>query len=688
MNDRSLALLELLINTKGFITIDSLAEKFNVSRRSIYNDIKLINDYLEESYNTSITNAYGKGIYLNEELKKSLKNCFEKEITSYYEFDKTDRGGWIFLYISCYFKESIFVDNLCELFQVSRNTVLNDLHNLKNTLSSHNISINFDIKRGYYLTGDEIEIRNQIMHYYMHLKRKELLPLVDERHLPEIKSLISEYEHSIKIKIADEYRHLLYAWFSLFRERIIQGYIVHLDKEEIAVIQTTKEFSTLQNIAYKMGSPTKKTYSFVELIYMTRFFLSAKVKSVQKHYTTTHIDQALHSVTTNMVNDFEKRAGVFFHEKSALHKNLFLHLKPTYYRLKYEIHIDNPLKEEVKKKYNAIFNLTDQVSYHFQEFVECDLSEDEVAYMAIHFGGWLKRNDLTIETRKLKIMLVCTNGIGIARIIENQIIYLFPEYEIVSISSISEYDSKEDWSDVVDFTVTTNHLKDRGVPIIKVNPLFTKNDRKELLSLGKIEQQVIGEYNRNDVNALINAISQHADIKNAEQLKEDIFKFMNEKNESADHSKPSLESLLPVNHIQVKDHIENWQQAIQIASEPLLKDKSINENYIERMIEIVMAQGTYMMVADNIAMPHATNFDGVKKTGLTILLLKEPVLMLDKKVRLFIVLASIDNENHLTAIAELTRLFRDKNTLQKLFDATDAKQLHTLLFPTKTGGIS
>lgn len=687
MNERSLALLKLLINAKGFTTIASLAKSFNVSRRSIYNDIDRINDYLNKHYQTSITKIYGKGIYLADELKESLRSSSSDEMNPYYEFDRKERLRWIYLYISCDFEKAVFVDNLCNLLRVSRNTILNDLHGLKTELEPYNIAIDFDIKHGYSLSGDEVDIRNKIMSYSMQFPQIKTLSFINESYKNQFKTLISKYEQSINIQITDEYRDMLKLWFTLFTKRILQGHTVRLAKEEIDILRMTEEFSLLEAAVRTLDLPALNSHDNIELIYMTRFLLSAKVKSGVEHDTSSRVDDTLHLLIISMVNEFEKKAGVFFQEKDSLNKNLFFHLKPAFYRLRYGIHIKNPLKDEVKKKYNDIFKLTEQVVHHFQSFVKEQLTEDEITFIAIHFGGWLKRNDLSIENRKLKVMLVCTNGIGIARIMESQMARLLPDYEIVSVSSISEYNSKEDWSDLVDFTVTTNQLKNRGVPIIKVNPLFTKADMKELLSIGKVDQQLTGEYTLNDINTMIDIISHHADIINRQQLKEDLLKFTQEKNELPDTVKPSLESLLPVEHIQVKQHIESWKNAISTAAIPLLEEQSINENYINQMIKNVNNQGTYIMVADDIAMPHATYLDGVQKTGISILLLRHPVKMKERQVHLFIVLASVDNENHLRAIAELTRLLRNKETMAQLLTASDSETFHTILFQ-ENGGVS
>src|SRR5699024_9599777 len=141
----------------------------------------------------------------------------------------------------------------------------------------------------------------------------------------------------------------------------------------------------------------------------------------------------------NMIDNFQQTAAVQFFEKDALFQNLLLHMKPAYYRIKYHIDINNPLKDEIIESYKDIYFLTKKSSKPVQNMFNREINDDELAYITIHFGGWLKRNDISVDKRILRVLLVCTNGIGTSRIMENQMINLLPEYEIVSLYSENDY---------------------------------------------------------------------------------------------------------------------------------------------------------------------------------------------------------------------------------------------------------
>ena len=59
-----------------------------------------------------------------------------------------------------------------------------------------------------------------------------------------------------------------------------------------------------------------------------------------------------------------------------------------------------------------------------------------------------------------------------------------------------------------------------------------------------------------------------------------------------------LMNYLPKEHIQVKDTISTWQEAVKLASQPLLEEKRITPVYVKNMIESVYENGPYMVLAE------------------------------------------------------------------------------------------
>ena len=61
----------------------------------------------------------------------------------------------------------------------------------------------------------------------------------------------------------------------------------------------------------------------------------------------------------------------------------------------------------------------------------------------------------------------------------------------------------------------------------------------------------------------------------------------------------NLKKLLPEDHIETTNQILTWQEAVQLASQPLLNEKAIDQQYVANMIHSVEENGPYMVLADS-----------------------------------------------------------------------------------------
>ncbi|MFT4245226.1 MAG: PTS sugar transporter subunit IIA [Micrococcaceae bacterium] len=139
-----------------------------------------------------------------------------------------------------------------------------------------------------------------------------------------------------------------------------------------------------------------------------------------------------------------------------------------------------------------------------------------------------------------------------------------------------------------------------------------------------------------------------------------------------------LTELLTDKTIQITDKKLDWEEAIELTAQPLLKEKAIEDKYITAMIGKVKEFGAFINVGDRVALPHARPEDGVNKVGISLLKTNETVYLLDKKhhpIKLFICLAATDNKAHLEALADLTKLLIKKDSLNALLKAETKQEI-------------
>lgn len=688
MDKRSTSILIQLAEADHYITINEFANSLNVSRRTIYNDLEKINYWLEKTQNSQIQKVRGRGLHISEDDKPLICSTFYFGESSYYEFSKDERLSWIYLLLSADFNHLYFIETFQSIFKVSRNTVIDDIKQLRSDVKTHNLSIKSDLKLGYHILGSEHQIRNRIMKYIQNLKLnisdilerssdnfpspETSVSFFDAYDFHLIEKLINSYERNTGTEITDDIRPSLLTWLYFFIKRIRNGYYIKVNRSEKEAIESSGEFK----IVYDILDNFTDQIPMDEIIYLTRFLLGAKIKySKSSDYINEDMIK-LEAAIKEMIENFQQTAAVHFFEKDALFQNLLLHMKSAYYRIKYHIDMNNPLKDQIKENYKEIYFLTKKSLKPLEIIFNREINDDELAYITIHFGGWLKRNDLSVDKRILRVLLVCTNGIGTSRIMENQMINLLPEYEIVSLYSENDYNGANDLFNKIDFVVSSIPLGDKGVPVIVVNPLFSKKDKEKLLSHGMLNDYFYKTNKTPGAETLIDIIERYADIHDLHSLRKEISDYLSpEINLEPINQKQNLKELLPISRIRVIDNIEDWESAINKAAVSLKEQGYIEVSYIKAMINIVNDKGPYMVVSDEIAFPHALPSDGVLQTGISLLLVKNGVLIKGKKVKLFIVLASSDNEKHLKAMTELTRIFSDKERKKTILSAENEKQI-------------
>ena len=120
------------------------------------------------------------------------------------------------------------------------------------------------------------------------------------------------------------------------------------------------------------------------------------------------------------------------------------------------------------------------------------------------------------------------------------------------------------------------------------------------------------------------------------------------------------------NNIQILPQVDSWEEAIKIASHPLLEKGYIEPRYIDTMISKVNELGFYIVLSEDVAMPHSRPEDGVLKMGMSLLRLNTPAKFGNNNVQIVITLAAKDNESHIDALTNLVELLNDDEKIEKI----------------------
>ena len=122
----------------------------------------------------------------------------------------------------------------------------------------------------------------------------------------------------------------------------------------------------------------------------------------------------------------------------------------------------------------------------------------------------------------------------------------------------------------------------------------------------------------------------------------------------------------------------NWEDAIKASSKGLLEQGFIKESYVDSMIESVKEYGPYIVIAPNIAMPHARPEAGSNKVGFSVMLCEEAVGFSkapEHQARLFVTLSCVNADTHLMMLQALVGILGDDEKFQKILNSKTKEEI-------------
>lgn len=146
------------------------------------------------------------------------------------------------------------------------------------------------------------------------------------------------------------------------------------------------------------------------------------------------------------------------------------------------------------------------------------------------------------------------------------------------------------------------------------------------------------------------------------------------------------QSLIENNSILLNQSASNWEDAVKIGTDLLVKAGAIEPRYYDNIISKVKELGPYIILAPGLAMPHARPEEGVIKTSFALVTLKEPVFFdgEEEGVKILLTLAGSDSDQHMQGLMEITQILDDEESetgvnLDKVLACKTAEDVYAMI---------
>mgnify|MGYP006273106421 CR=1 FL=1 len=724
LKPRVAQILKTLLQSNQAVAIKKLAEKFDVSPRTIRYDLDDLEEGLAD-YNVDLVRKPHVGIFLDG-AEKDLEEVATEvvDLHSYQRVLSPEERKYLILLKLLRSEEPIIIKQLEAMLEVSNSTAIKDLNNVEKWLEKYDLDLIRKTNYGIKLAGDEMNIRHamtavleetadeeELISFLSQVQRKtledkrlepgfltELDKLVGNLDLAKIEDIVAWAEKKLGFQLADGAYAGLLVHLGLAISRLLAGKDIELSEERLSLLQESPEYEIAQNVGGMIEEVFEVEVPASEIGFITLHLMGAKLRQQwdQAEYddlADTDLAPELIMMTKEMVQVAEDYLDIKLSDDEQLMLGLALHLKPTINRLKYDLPLKNPLVVDVKEKYGEVFAAAERAAKILQSELQKPIGDDEIGFLAMHLGAAIERRNSRQDFPGLKVALVCSSGIGTTNLLATKLRREFSEIEIVENLSVLELRQGEVDLEEIDLLITTIGLKVDACTVLEVNPLLSEQDKQRIQKF--IEQKKANysfeisksqtSTNKHSVNLekLMAVIEKKADIEDKVNLKRELYDFLAKREinlvdktgyqQEAEEVGPDLLGLLTTDTVKINSEVANWQQAVQEAGNILLNQKSITENYVQKSLQSIKEQGPYVVIAPGVGLIHAQPEAGVLEQDMGLLVIPSGIEFGHKHdpVKLVFILAPIDKSSHYNAMVDLLKLIDSQQLVDKIATAAN-----------------
>ncbi|SDC36081.1 activator of the mannose operon, transcriptional antiterminator [Pelagirhabdus alkalitolerans] len=628
MNDRQKEIVQYLLQQKeDYHTIDDLTKVFDCSEKTIRTDFKKIDQILSEQFNATLIRRPGVGVTLS---------VSENEIDQLNQFSQTDKkvstlteeDSIKICYQLLMATKPLTIQDLANDYFVSKGQIKKVLDELEDFLSHYQLKVVSKQKVGIIIEGKESQKRTALvmidqLRQDKSINQPYLLHFFYAYELDLVRKALQQFQDSQMLIFTDESFEGIVLHILLMVRRIKLNQMIQVSKDDQDFISTKHEYEGTKALVSDIETSFKVRIPEPEIVYLTMHILGAKRTNEPDSFFDVEMEKRAEAMTQELTRRLSILTLIPFEQDPVLKEGLVVHLYSTLNRLTFDLHVENPLVQDIKKMYPYLF---DMILLSIQE-MNTIFPEDEVAYLTLHYQASYERIMKTRQT-KTTIGIICHMGIGTSEILRSKLERYFTSIEVVSIGSKREVKAIIKDNDP-DLFVSTVPLEIEQPPHIVVSPLLNEDERRRLSS------------------------------------------FLTKASRSAiSHSSAELAFYIDEAHLFLNITIDHRYKLIEKMAERLHMDGFVDKEYIHQALRRERTAST--VIGGGIAIPHGDP-KYVKHSAIAVATLNQPLDWDGEKVSLVFLLA-IKHEKDVSRkelYQRLTVLAEQPSHVQALINLND-----------------
>lgn len=484
---REKKILSLLLDYPNGITSEELQDILQVSKRTVYREISSIEKTIK-SQDIQIIKPRGEGYRILGEtvnLERLQQQLGEKQAELF--TDNVQRQSAIVCSLLLLDEEET-IQGLAIDFKVSQATITSDLATIEKSLIDYRLELQRLKGRGIQIAGHEKQRRQLLSSLiYNGVSEFDFFQFIDA--LPEAatinnfflkllspaslllaRTIFEKIAQQVFEQVTDNQLQRVLILLALSIDRMKQDRFIEIEQE------TQVKPDSMQiagQVMIQVAMTIEKSIPPQEVRFFAFQLEGVNYKKPQNIFIDS-FDVELSYKIKELIRLVSEATGTDFRKDEQLFNDLSAHMAAALKRnLTVNQGADNPLLQKIRDKYQTL--TTAIIQELAVVFPNHSFTFDELGYVVIHFATSLERHP---SSRVLSALVVCSSGIGTARILESRLHKYLDEIKKIQVAKISELNQLDYKS--YDLILATVFLPGFHLPYKVISPLLLEDEIKEI----------------------------------------------------------------------------------------------------------------------------------------------------------------------------------------------------------------
>lgn len=561
-----------------------------LSEKTIRTKTEQLSDWMKTNGLGNITKKQGQGVWLDctKDQLAVIKETFSGQSKTDLFADLENRNRQLTgKLLKLKPGEIITLQRLADSLYLSPPTVASMLKKISPWFETRHLQITSIRNKGILIAGDEYNYRVAIKDYILYMM-PDILEALLGTYAPgidvlRIRKIIVDAENAWRIELADVSFNMVWIMICLSLSRGNSGALGHFRPGEEEEVQHYNEYSFAQSIYQRIESKYGITIHPDDVSLLSILLLSARkiegFTGIEDGESTKKYDEDLSCFVKLIIETIDSVLGVDLSLDETLFESLLSHMRSAIFRMKYSTTNSDGISKHVKHEYKQTFLATWSTSNLFEEYYGVQVTEDELAGIALYIQASLIRSKRELP---FKALMISRQGLASSQLMMELIKYSIPE--ISQIRAVSYHDFKLSHYREFDLIISSVPIPDIDSRIVRISDRISEENIE-------IIRKKVKEIRKN--------------------IPPSDFQFHN-----------LCHQLFEVDLIFFKASVKGKDELLRLMVSKLVEKGDVNSKYLESVFD--REKATTTSIGHGIAIPHG-NMMEVNESRIAVAILDRPI---------------------------------------------------------------